>query len=128
MLSSEDSADALSYCEQLRPCLPCGFSIRQNVKESWTSLPQGGFAHLGVDYHVNDFVYIHNSHSTVGLLDIAQITEFLGVQGDEVCLRVQSYGRYDDAVQRLGGNHLAPRDNVSVYCYSQTTISLTIGL
>ena len=113
ILSSEEMDTALSYCESSRPCLSCGLSFMENIKSSWASLPGGGYSHQGVDYHVNDFVYLHQPRrGTAGLLDIAQITEFIGVQGDDVCLRVRFYGRYDDAVQRSGGGHPHQRDNV----------------
>lgn len=111
-LSSEEMDTALAHCDKLKPCIPCGLSLQQELKEAWVSLPQDdGYSHLEVDYHVNDFIYIH--HSAGLLLDIAQIVEFVCDDGNLVGLTVKSYGRYDHLVKSYTAQEY-PRDNVSL--------------
>ncbi|KAI0723866.1 S-adenosyl-L-methionine-dependent methyltransferase [Cerioporus squamosus] len=110
--SPKEIHQALSHCDKHKLCFPCGLSIMQGIRATWTRLPTGGYTYHGLDYHVNDFVYVHTcpaSEGTATLLEIAQITKFLDDQCGGVCLRVRVYGRYDEMVKDLGA--LLPGDN-----------------
>ncbi|RPD66509.1 S-adenosyl-L-methionine-dependent methyltransferase, partial [Lentinus tigrinus ALCF2SS1-7] len=104
--------EALSYCDKHRPCVPCGLSIKHDVHMMWTPLPKGGYTHLGVPYHINDFVYVHTHTAQKGgavLLDIVQITAFLDDAEAGLRFRIRRYVRYDEVVK--GSSALLPQDN-----------------
>ena len=99
-------------CDPHKPCVACGLAEMQTQREHWLSLPEGGFVHEGVDFHVNDFVYIHNSRDG-GLLVIGQIVEFCCRKPGQVHeIQVLCYGRYDHVVKKQD-NPLLYLDNVS---------------
>ena len=111
-LSAAQAQKAIAVCDPARPCLACGLSVLQEQQELWLPLPGGGFGYQGIDYHVNDFVYIHNSHAS-GLLDIAQVMDFItDANGQLHELKVQHYGHYDHVAQQEGSSRV-PMDNVS---------------
>lgn len=68
----------------------------------------------GVDFHVNDFIYLHTPGQVAGLLGIAQIIEF--IHHDDQCLEasVLHYGRYDTVAVSDNDGWPIHLDNVSV--------------
>ena len=99
----------------------------QAHKKNWQSLPGGGFVHQGINYHVNDFVYIHCTSG--GLLDIGQIIEFTGSKPGQVGeIKVLQYGRYDHVAQQA--DTLLYQDNVSrlfhIVAYANPILEETI--
>ena len=111
-LSAAQAQKAIALCDPARPCLACGLSVLQEQQELWLPLPGGGFGYQGIDYHVNDFVYVHNSESS--LLDIGQISELIyncDETGEVHKLKICQYGHYDSAVKHQQA--VVPTDNVS---------------
>ena len=108
--SSEQKQQALAHCESHMPCVACGYSVMQEQREKWLPLPKGGYVYQGIDYHVNDCVYIHNPK---GLLDIGHIIRFNSDNSSQLKdLDVCLYGRYDSVVKAYGDSSI-PLDNVS---------------
>ena len=111
--SKEELEQALAHCASHKPCVACGFTEIQEQKELWLPLPDGGFVHQGIDFHVNDFVYIHNAGSG-NLLDIGQITKFISDESSLLQeLEVNFYGHYDLVAKKDGSHGLKQLDNVS---------------
>ena len=110
-LSPQEVLEALSYCDELKPCVSCGLSVLEDQNQKCVPLIGGGVAYKGIDYHVNDFVYHHN-HSGSAILHIGQIIQFISDQaGVTSKLEVCQYGRYDDLAKRQSGTPTA-LDNV----------------
>ncbi|KAI1794705.1 S-adenosyl-L-methionine-dependent methyltransferase [Ganoderma leucocontextum] len=94
-LSPHEVEQALSYCDELKPCVACGLSALGEQSQKYVPLVNGGIAYKGIDYHDNDFVYHHNHSGSI--LHIGQIIEFIPDQADgPPKLKVCQYGRYDD--------------------------------
>ncbi|TFK42486.1 S-adenosyl-L-methionine-dependent methyltransferase [Crucibulum laeve] len=81
-LPNQDELDALNEIE----------ALREEVQTI-----SGGFTQYGINYHVNDFVYIHPEEGS--LLKIGQITKIRGIP-DKPKITVHRLGRYDDYVRR----------------------------
>ncbi|RDX56375.1 S-adenosyl-L-methionine-dependent methyltransferase [Lentinus brumalis] len=110
--SPKEIKQALAHCDKHRPCFPCGLTVMQEIHTTWTRLAKGGYTYQGIDYHVDDFVYVHTCPTSEGsatLLDIAQITQFVDNEHGGLFLRVRLFGRYDKLVKASGA--LLPRDN-----------------
>ncbi|KAI0748472.1 S-adenosyl-L-methionine-dependent methyltransferase [Daedaleopsis nitida] len=121
-MSSEELCTALAQCEQHKPCVSCGLRSLSEVRARWTPLPKGGYCYSGIDFHVHDFVYVHQGGSA-GLLSIAQITHFSD-ECNGVQLTVHFYGRYDDAIdQSCCDTEPIQRDNRRLF---QTKILSTV--
>ncbi|EJF66181.1 S-adenosyl-L-methionine-dependent methyltransferase [Dichomitus squalens LYAD-421 SS1] len=105
-LSTQEIEQALSYCtDELRPCIPCGLDALEAMQEQCIPLESGGVTYRGIDYHVNDFVYHHNSGGN--LLHIGQVVEFSDLSCEEPMVQVRRFGRYDHVVK----DKAIPSDN-----------------
>ena len=79
-------------------------------------MESGGVSYRGVDYHVNDFVYHHNSEGN--LLHIGQIVEFLcDLPNETPSVHVRQFGRYNHIVK----DKTLPSDNVCDFYLPEMT-------
>ncbi|KAH9945791.1 S-adenosyl-L-methionine-dependent methyltransferase [Epithele typhae] len=86
---------ALAHCPAAKPCVACGLLTIREEAEDWNPLDTGGFSHDGVDYHVHDFIYYHDSHQQ-GLLQVAHIMQFIPTSSGRLSeVEVCCLGRYD---------------------------------
>ena len=116
-LSSQEVEEALSYCDELKPCVACGLSVLEDRNQTCVPLVGGGIAYKGIDYHVNDFVYHHN-HSGSAILHIGQIIQFISDQaGVTSKLEVCQYGRYDDLAKRQSDTPTALDNVCFIFCF-----------
>ncbi|KAI0647432.1 S-adenosyl-L-methionine-dependent methyltransferase [Trametes meyenii] len=126
---SDDITRALSRCESSRPCVSCGIASLQDEKESWAFHSQGVISCGGIDYHVHDFIYLHASHHTVGVLDIAQIVQIIHNDDEGVVgVVVVHYGRYDGVLARCedgSGDVPVQQDNRRLF---QSGVTTTVKL
>src|ERR1700761_221249 len=56
--SQAEVKSALASCPPHQPCFSCGLRIQKMLDAEVRCLPDYGFAHRGLEYHLQDFVYI----------------------------------------------------------------------
>lgn len=86
--------DVISSCPEDEPCFSCGLKLQKEANAQPRPLPGGGLSQHGVNYHINDFVYLKRGALGSGLYQIAQIKKVRAMQvPPEVVVRL--FGRYD---------------------------------
>ncbi|KAI0822767.1 S-adenosyl-L-methionine-dependent methyltransferase [Trametes gibbosa] len=98
----------------LSPAVPhgsCAFCDLRKAKVTWTLDSAGVLSHDSVNFHVNDFVYLHTPGHVTGLLTIAQIMGFISDGNECIEVKVQHFGRVDTLTECLEEDPCAPRDN-----------------
>lgn len=120
-IPNQELQSAQDSCKPWRRCVSCGLRSVHKKQASWHLLSNGGISRHGVDYHVNDFIYLVPTPSGLGFLlyQIAQIIDLIFDKDGHICqVEICHYGRYDVAVKDCsdGNDDLASTvsDNVGV--------------
>jgi DNA (cytosine-5)-methyltransferase 1 len=89
--------ETISSCPENEPCFSCGLELQQEAEAEPRPLPGGGLSQHGVNYHINDFVYIKRTGS--GLYQIAQIKKIRAMQVPPQVI-VSIFDRHNDYKRR----------------------------
>ncbi|KAG0701495.1 hypothetical protein DFH29DRAFT_1000139 [Suillus ampliporus] len=96
-LSDLDTQTLLSFCDDHKQCLACGYKERASNFTHSRAL-RNGFSHNDVNYHEGDFAYISTGHNSI--YQIGQIEKFIIKKGKCTEVITRLFGRYDDIVRK----------------------------
>ncbi|OJA16031.1 hypothetical protein AZE42_04288 [Rhizopogon vesiculosus] len=97
-LSDQEIQTLLTFCDDHKQCLACGFKERKSNFIDSRAI-RDGFSHHDVSYHVGDFAYISTGHNSI--YQIGQIEQFKFSKGKCIEVVTRSFGRYDDVVRKV---------------------------
>ncbi|KAG7092771.1 hypothetical protein E1B28_009094 [Marasmius oreades] len=102
-IPSDDTMQRL--CESQpdhKKCLGCALQCEVEDETKIKEVSGGGFSRYGVEYHVQDFVYVMNGDDT-NLLEVVQILDMKRKGHENVSVSVKCFSRRDDIVEREEG-------------------------
>jgi len=97
-LSDLEIQTLLTFCDDHKQCLACGFKERKSNFTNSRAI-RDGFSHNDVNYHVGDFAYISTGYNSI--YQIGQIEKFKFSKGKCVEIVTRAFGRYDDVVRKV---------------------------
>ncbi|TFY78084.1 hypothetical protein EWM64_g5932 [Hericium alpestre] len=99
-LSERSRDEALSRCKPWKRCVPCGLRAGEDLQNKLV-VRHNGFAQNGIEYHVNDCVYLYHGRHPDNPYEFGQILDFENLEDVESFrVVVQLLGRWDDVVRR----------------------------
>ncbi|KAG2133739.1 S-adenosyl-L-methionine-dependent methyltransferase [Suillus clintonianus] len=98
-LSDLETQTLLSFCDDHKQCLACGYKERASNFTDSRAL-RDGFSHNDVNYHKGDFAYISTGHNSV--YQIGQVEDFKIKRGKCTEVIIRLFGRYDDIARKVG--------------------------
>lgn len=97
-LSDLEIQTLLTFCDDHKQCLACGFQERKSIFTDSRAI-RNGFSHNDVSYHIGDFAYISTGHNSI--YRIGQIENFRLSKGKCIEIVTRIFGRYDDIVRNV---------------------------